>query len=84
MQEFNFITQLEGTLKAVINLIPSNEDRTNWLMAIRLFYDGGPAGETSFTLEGYSEEEACELVKNLNKNEFLMKEIDEYLWGESD
>ena len=83
MEDLNFITQLEGTLKAAIHLIPCNDDRTDWQMDIKLFYDGGPAGETSFNLQGYSEEEACDLVKNLSKNEYLMKEIDEYLWGES-
>ncbi len=84
MPEFTMITLLEGKLKAAVSLDAYEHDRSQWLMKIKLFYDGLPAGETSFNLNGYTEQDAHELVKNLSKNDFIMKEIDEYLWGESD
>lgn len=82
MEAFNLISQLEGRLKACISLNPQEID--SWLMRVQLFYDGEPAGITSFNLQGYSAEEAEDIARNLKTNAFLMREIDEFLWGESD
>ena len=53
-------------------------------MNVKLFYDGEAAGTTSFTLQGYNQEEVENIAKNFKENAYLMKEIDEFLWGESD
>ena len=53
-------------------------------MHVRLFYGGEPVGTTSFNLEGYTQKEAEMIAKDVKNNPFLMREIDEYLWGESD
>ncbi|MEM0912618.1 MAG: hypothetical protein AAGJ37_16715 [Pseudomonadota bacterium] len=53
-------------------------------MKIHLFYKGESAGMTSFTLNGYTEDEAEQVAKNISSHATLMKEIDDYLWGESD
>lgn len=84
MDTFSFITQLEGKLKAAVSLLPYEEDQSQWLLTVNLFYEDGPAGKTTFTLHGYNELEAQEIARNIKSNPYLMREIDEYLWGESD
>ncbi len=78
----DFITALEGRLMAAVNLMPKGAN--SWLLSLRLVYDGTPAGTLSFDLNGYSAAEAGELARNIRSQPFLMREIDEYLWGESD
>lgn len=78
-----FIQRLEGQLTAMIELHPTDKD-SQWLLVIKLNYDGSEAGKTSFNLHGYTEEEATNVARNISNNPYIMKEIDEYLWGESD
>lgn len=80
----NYITPLEGELKAAVSLFSQQLNAGYWVMKVQLFYSGEPAGTTSFTLQGYSREEAEEVALNLPRNAFLMREIDEFLSGESD
>lgn len=82
MDSLDLITQLEGKLKAAINLEPLPGD--SWRLSLRLVYDGEPAGTLSFNLNGYNPEEARDIARNVSSNAFLMREIDEFLWGESD
>ena len=84
MTEFNLISQLEDNLKAFIKLVRVQSLSSQWLLQIQLFYRGEAAGKTSFNLYGYSQQEAEEIARNIKDNSFLMKEIDEYLWGDSD
>ena len=78
-----YLKQLEGDLKAAIELHPTAEDDL-WLLVIPLSYDGDPAGTKSFNLHGYAREEAEAVARDIQANPFVMKEIDEFLWGESD
>ncbi|GAB1257729.1 hypothetical protein [Aurantivibrio plasticivorans] len=82
IEPVSLITALENRLKAAINLTAMSDD--GWLLSLKLMYDGEPAGELSFNLHGYSEDEALQIAKDVKNNHFLMREIDEYLWGESD
>ncbi|MGI1670172.1 MAG: hypothetical protein K6L74_07595 [Neptuniibacter sp.] len=78
------IKQLEDGLKALITL-KEQPVEGSWIMEVELNYQSHSVGSTSFTLNGYSEEEAQALVKSLNKNHYIMKEIDHFLsgdWGE--
>ncbi len=89
LQPFHFITQLEGNLKAVLQLQPvaigaQAGEHQHWRLDIDLFYDGNAAGKTSFNLHGYSYQEAQAVARNIRSNAYVMKEIDEFLWGESD
>jgi hypothetical protein len=84
MNNFDLITHLENHLRAYISLRPLEAPPDSWSMRVRLFYDGEPAGATSFLLRGYNREEAENIARNLRSNSYLMKEIDEFLWGESD
>lgn len=79
---FTLITHLEGHLKAAVELAPVATE--NWLLTITLMYDGAQAGKTSFNLNGYSRTEAEAIARTIKTNPFIMKEIDEFLWGESD
>ncbi len=76
------ITALEGRLKAAVSLRSRGERR--WVLALKLVYDGHPAGDLSFNLEGYDASEAQDVARNVARHPQLMREIDEYLWGESD
>lgn len=78
-----FIQRLEGSLTAMIELQPT-QMADQWLLLIKLNYDGNEAGKASFNLHGYEEQEAINIAKNIPANPYIMKEIDEYLWGESD
>lgn len=78
------ITHLEGDLKATATVVPLENFINEWRLELLLFYRGEPAGQTSFNLHGYTEEEAHDVVRNIRNNDFLLREIDEYLWGESD
>ena len=78
------IKQLEDGLKALITLKEQPAER-QWLMEVELNYRSHSVGSTSFTLNGYTFEEAESLVKELNQNHYIMKEIDHFLsgdWGE--
>jgi len=83
LEASHFITLIEGKLKAAVELRPTEEEQT-WLLLVRLDYDGAPAGTASFNLHGYSREEAEQIATHIPDNPYLMKEIDEFLWGESD
>ena len=89
LEPFHFIAQLEGNLKAMVQLRPvaiaaQDGEPSHWRLDIDLFYDGEKAGKTSFNLHGYSRQEAEAVARNIRSNAYLMKEIDEFLWGESD
>lgn len=86
METLNLITQLEGGLKATIELAPALDapENIDWHMHVHLYYDGDPVGDTSFNLNGYSQAEAVHLAKSIRHNAYIMKEIDDFLWGESD
>lgn len=86
MDSLNLITQLEGSLKAAVELTPARNapDNVDWRLRIQLFYSGDPVGNTSFNLNGYSQAEAFHLAKSIRHNAYIMKEIDDFLWGESD
>lgn len=84
MSAFNYIAPLDGGLLACISLHAQSGLTDTWLMRVNLLYDGEPAGTKEFNLQGYSLDEAENLARNLRQNAFLMQEIDEYLWGESD
>lgn len=83
MDVLNLITPLEGELKAAVKLRPHQQPDC-WLLEVALFHSGDPAGSTRFTLNGYSREEAERLARNIKGNQFMMREIDEQLWGDSD
>jgi hypothetical protein len=82
VEMFNIITPLEGQLKAAVTLFEIEKDC--WRMDIGLMYGGDLAGRTSFTLNGYDSAEAEAVARTIKSNAYIMKEIDEYLWGESD
>ena len=84
MDTLNYIALLERSLKAHIRLNPCADEANNWKLDIQLFYQGHPAGTTSFNLHGYSQEEAEHIARNVKESPLMMREIDEYLWGESD
>lgn len=84
MSEYNYIAPLDGGLLACITLLATDEQTSAWLMRVNLMYDGKPAGSKEFNLHGYSLDEAQTLARNLRQNAYLMQEIDEFLWGESD
>jgi hypothetical protein len=81
-KSYYVISQLEGPLKACIRL--QLQENSIWLMTVKLFYDGESVGSISFNLQGYTESEAEDVARNIKSNAMLMREIDEFLWGESD
>lgn len=84
MGNLNYMTPLDGELSAFISLQSRELNAGYWLINVKLFYEGKEVGTTSFTLQGYNQEEAENIVKNFKENAYLMKEIDDFLWGESD
>lgn len=82
MSEQHFMQIIDKRLRAMVTL--SQKHGNTWLLDVELFYDGSSSGNTSFNLNGYSESEAVDIARNIRGNAYLMKEIDEFLWGESD
>lgn len=83
MQEdvLNLILPLERKLKAYLRLLPA-AGTDNWLLEVQLYHDAHPVGKTSFNLHGYTQEEAEQTARTMRTNEYLMQEIDNFLWGE--
>lgn len=81
--ELNRIIQLEDGLIALASLYhnPMTGDR---ILKLELNYHSQIIGAKSFTLQGFSFEEAESLVKELPKNHYIMREIDEFLAGDMD
>lgn len=84
MDTLNLITPLEGNLKAAVQLSPLPQPPDHWSLDVTLYYDGELAGKAGFILRGYSREDAEKVARTIKSNAFLMKEIDDFLWGESD
>lgn len=84
MEVLNLITQLERNLKAFLRLRPDPRAPEAWHLDVQLYYEGERAGTTTFNLQGYTQDEAEDVARNLRHNDFLMHEIDQFLWGESD
>ena len=84
MDTFNMISLLEEKLKAFVSLKPREHEVDCWTMNVQLYYEGEHAGSTRFTLRGYNQQEAEDVARNIKSDAYLMREIDEYLWGESD
>nr|WP_221189700.1 hypothetical protein [Azomonas macrocytogenes] len=80
----NLIVQLEKKLKAYLRLLPIPQRADAWLLEVQLYYESEPAGRTSFTLQGYTQEEAEAVARGIRHNDYLMQEIDQYLWSEND
>lgn len=84
MSTQHYICKLEGALNAAVELFNQTTDTSQWQLSIKLFHNNVPVGSTQFTLNGYSKTEAEDIAKNIRTNPFIMREIDEYLWGEMD
>ncbi len=80
----DLIVQLEAKLKASVRLLPVPHRADTWLLEVRLYYEGRASGRTSFTLQGYSQAEAEAVARDIRNNDFLMQEIDQFLWSEND
>jgi hypothetical protein len=81
MEVLNLIVPIEKKLKAYVRLLPA-AGVDNWLLEVQLYHDGGPVGKTSFNLHGYTQAEAEQTARNIRSNEYLMQEIDHFLWSE--
>lgn len=81
--ELNRIIQLEGELLALASVFhnPMTGDR---ILKLELSYQSHYVGIKSFTLQGFSFEEAEAMVSELAKNQYIMREIDEFLAGNMD
>ena len=54
------------------------------ILKLELNYQSQIIGAKSFTLQGFSLKEAELLIKELPKNHYVMREIDEFLAGDID
>lgn len=83
MPSYHLIRHLEGNLQAVMELQPREQGK-HWYLLVKLIYAGEAAGEISFNLHNYSEDEARDLVHNITDHGFIMREIDDLLFGDSE
>ena len=81
--ELNRIIQLEDELLALASLF-HNSMTGDRILKIELSYQSHFVGTKSFTLQEFSFEEAEELICELPKNQYIMREIDEFLAGNMD
>ncbi len=81
IEGMSFVNILGTHLRAIAEFSRS-EDGGAILLKIRLFYDNDPVGMLPFSLHNYTEQECLELAQNIADNQFLLREIDEYLSGD--
>ena len=81
MDVLDLIVSLERTLKAHVRLRPA-AGVDHWLLEVHLYHEGTSVGRTSFNLQGYTREEAEYTARHIRTNEYLMQEIDHFLWSE--
>lgn len=83
-QAMDFICPLESGLKLIAHLRALDESGRCWVLDGEIFDTSVKVGSVSFTLSDYSLSEAETIARNIAKNPFMMRVIDEELWGEMD
>lgn len=90
IEALNFITRLDGNIRMTVSLIPKeNKHPTecsaqSWLLKTEMFDGTYKVGNASFTLHGYSLNEAEDIARNIRSNPVLMRAIDDELAGDMD
>lgn len=78
----NFINVVDTHLRVVSRLQLATEAHHTIRLHLSLFYDNHPAGSLSFDLNGFSPAEAVALARDIKSNQYILREIDEYLCGD--
>ncbi len=78
----SFINVIDGKLRVVSQLQLATRVGQAIQLRLSLFYDNDPMGVMSFDLHQYSPSEGVALARDIASNQFIMREIDEYLCGD--
>ena len=80
MDPIHHISKIDPQLR-VFSEVWDGALENQYRMRLTLFYQCQSLGRLDFTLSGYGEPDVATLAQNIQSNEFLMREIDEYLSG---
>lgn len=78
----NFINMVDAHLRVVSRLQLATEPHHTIRLHLSLFYDTHPSGALSFDLNGFSPAEGVALARDIKSNQYILREIDEYLCGD--
>ncbi|WP_036233489.1 hypothetical protein [Marinobacterium litorale] len=78
----SFMNAVDSHLRVISELQLATQAHHVIRLRLKLFYDNEPAGILSFDLNGYSPAEAVSVARNIGANQYIMREIDEYLCGD--
>lgn len=81
-QGFQFINQLDRSLKAVASLHAQDSSNEPIQLKVGIYYHNEFVGSLSFFLHKYDDQEAMSLAKNIGSSEFIVDAIDQYLAGD--
>ncbi len=81
MDNISFINKIDSQLRVMSELHEGCIDG-QYRLQLTLFYHNENIGKLEFLLTEYSKHAAMMVAKNIKDNEFIMREIDEYLCGD--
>lgn len=81
MEISSFINKIDRQLRVMSEVHNGCEDG-QYHLHLTLFYNNDNMGKLDYKFTGYHEEDLIRIAKNIKANEFLMREIDDFLCGE--
>ncbi|HMW49613.1 MAG TPA: hypothetical protein PKD17_17075 [Cellvibrionaceae bacterium] len=81
MEPIRHISKIDRQLRVLSEVWEGKMDK-QYLLRLTLMYQDHNMGRLDFTLNGYGEPDVANLAQNIQSNDYLMREIDDYLSGE--
>ncbi len=81
MEPIRHISKIDRQLRVLSEVWRGKMDN-QYLLRLTLMYQDHNMGRLDFTLNGYGEPDVANLAQNIQSNDYLMREIDDYLSGE--
>lgn len=81
MEPIRHISKIDRQLRVLSEVWQGKMDN-QYLLRLTLMYQDHNMGRLDFTLNGYGEPDVANLAQNIQSNDYLMREIDDYLSGE--
>jgi hypothetical protein len=85
LSSLHFISQIDRSLKAVssVKIVDAGHGQPQRvLLRLELFFQDDAVDTLSFDLHHYTYDEIIELARDIKSNEFILREIDQYLAGD--
>lgn len=81
-QGFQFINQLDSSLKVVAGLHAEQQNSATIQLRLSVYYQNDFVGRLQFLLHQYQDDEAMALAQNIKSNDFIVDAIEQHLAGD--